>query len=71
MRIFVIQFLILLSSIYGNAQNLNHFPTDKPNIILIYADDLGKGLLSHEGQQIINTTLKILTLASTDKCSGH
>jgi len=28
---------------------------DKPNIILIYADDLGKGLLSHEGQQIITT----------------
>lgn len=55
MRIFVIQFLILLSSIYGNAKNLNLFPKDKPNIILIYADDLGKGLLSHEGQQIINT----------------
>ena len=29
--------------------------SDKPNIILIYADDLGLGLLSHEGQQIINT----------------
>ena len=27
----------------------------KPNIILIYADDLGKGLLEHEGQQIIKT----------------
>lgn len=28
---------------------------DKPNIILIYADDLGIGLLGHEGQQIIPT----------------
>jgi arylsulfatase A-like enzyme len=29
---------------------------NQPNIILIYADDLGIGLLSHEGQQIIKTT---------------
>lgn len=28
---------------------------NKPNIILIYADDLGRGLLSVEGQQIIST----------------
>ncbi|AWV98546.1 arylsulfatase [Arcticibacterium luteifluviistationis] len=27
----------------------------KPNIILIYADDLGIGMLSHEGQKIIKT----------------
>ncbi len=27
----------------------------KPNVILIYADDLGRGLLSEEGQRIINT----------------
>lgn len=27
----------------------------KPNIVLIYADDLGIGLLEHEGQQIIKT----------------
>ena len=27
----------------------------KPNIVLIYADDLGIGLLGHEGQQIITT----------------
>ncbi|MDT0551853.1 sulfatase-like hydrolase/transferase [Urechidicola vernalis] len=26
-----------------------------PNVILIYADDLGRGLLSHEGQKIIQT----------------
>jgi len=30
-------------------------PYDKPNIILIYADDLGIGLLGHEGQKIIKT----------------
>ncbi|MCK4920794.1 MAG: hypothetical protein KAS71_07100, partial [Bacteroidales bacterium] len=28
---------------------------DKPNVILIYADDLGRGLLGYEGQQIIKT----------------
>ena len=34
-----------------NAQDKNV----KPNIILIYADDLGIGLLGHEGQKIIKT----------------
>ncbi|WP_268034761.1 arylsulfatase [Algoriphagus sp. PAP.12] len=29
--------------------------SEKPNIILIYADDLGIGLLGHEGQEIIST----------------
>ena len=28
---------------------------DTPNVILIYADDLGRGLLSEEGQRIIKT----------------
>ena len=28
---------------------------EKPNVILIYADDLGRGLLSYEGQKIIQT----------------
>ncbi len=28
---------------------------DKPNIVFIYADDLGRGLLSSEGQKIIKT----------------
>lgn len=27
----------------------------KPNVIIVYADDLGRGLLSHEGQKIIKT----------------
>jgi len=30
-------------------------PEQHPNVILIYADDLGRGLLSHEGQEIIQT----------------
>jgi arylsulfatase A-like enzyme len=37
------------------ACNKNKYQPDKPNIILVYADDLGIGLLSHEGQRIINT----------------
>ncbi|MEI6865756.1 arylsulfatase [Flavicella sp.] len=36
---------------YGQSTKVNK----KPNIILIYADDLGKGLLSHYGQKIIST----------------
>ncbi|WP_460540866.1 hypothetical protein [Echinicola sediminis] len=30
-----------------------------PNIILIYADDLGRGMLSHEGQQFLQTPILI------------
>ncbi|MEP1486839.1 MAG: arylsulfatase [Algibacter sp.] len=33
----------------------DELPNTKPNVILIYADDLGRGLLSVEGQRIINT----------------
>jgi arylsulfatase A-like enzyme len=36
----------------GKTSDLNN---EKPNVILIYADDLGRGLLSIEGQQIIKT----------------
>lgn len=32
-----------------------HANQEQPNIILIYADDLGIGLLGHEGQKIIKT----------------
>ena len=42
--------LLLFLSINGCMHQ-----ADKPNIILIYADDLGIGLLGHEGQQIIET----------------
>lgn len=47
-KIFVILFLLV--SVFAKAQ-----PNEQPNIILIYADDLGKGLLSHYGQKIIST----------------
>lgn len=36
-------------------KNKGELPEKKPNVILIYADDLGRGLLSVEGQQIIKT----------------
>ena len=43
--------LLLLSICVACQENKEQ--VDKPNIILIYADDLGIGLLTHEGQQII------------------
>ncbi len=42
--------LILCTACSNNLKQL-----EKPNIILIYADDLGIGLLGHEGQKIIKT----------------
>ena len=46
--IFSIIFLCL------SCQKKSNVPS-KPNVILIYADDLGIGLLGHEGQKIIST----------------
>lgn len=46
--ILIIPILLL---VLGTCEN----PPERPNIILIYADDLGIGLLGHEGQQIIST----------------
>lgn len=43
--------LILFISLLASCTST----TDKPNIILIYADDLGIGMLGHEGQKIIKT----------------
>lgn len=43
--------ILILCSACGNYSN----KSNKPNIILIYADDLGIGLLGHEGQKIIKT----------------
>ncbi|WP_299668338.1 arylsulfatase [uncultured Polaribacter sp.] len=50
MRIFFILLLCLYGSCHKEASQAK-----KPNIILMYADDLGIGLLGHEGQQIIKT----------------
>lgn len=50
--IIILQLLVLL---FFSACDKNHSGSGKPNIILIYADDLGIGLLGHEGQQIIKT----------------
>ncbi|ALJ05395.1 sulfatase [Pseudalgibacter alginicilyticus] len=54
MKVYTLNLLFsfaLLFSCLVNAQSDNK----QPNIILIYADDLGKGLLSHYGQKIIST----------------
>jgi arylsulfatase A-like enzyme len=48
-----ISFLIFPVLLSSCQKKLNH--TERPNIILIYADDLGIGLLGHEGQEIIKT----------------
>lgn len=50
-KILFLLVIIVLCAAYDENKN----QPDKPNIILIYADDLGIGLLSHEGQRIINT----------------
>lgn len=47
--------LLIIASVILNVNCKSDHPSIKPNIILIYADDLGKGLLSHEGQHIIKT----------------
>lgn len=46
---------ILLLSCKSNTEQVKNDEDRKPNIILIYADDLGIGLLGHEGQKIIKT----------------
>ena len=47
-------FQLILLILFTACKN-SQITQDKPNIILIYADDFGKGLLGHEGQQIIKT----------------
>ncbi len=52
----MLQILVILSlfSFFISAQTLAN-PSLKPNVILIYADDLGPGLLGFNGQKIIKT----------------
>ncbi|MFV0506359.1 MAG: sulfatase-like hydrolase/transferase [Bacteroidales bacterium] len=49
--------LIILITLVGLAgcRDGNKAQNRQPNVILIYADDLGRGMLSVEGQQIIKT----------------
>jgi len=53
MRNLILLILLLLGSF--SCKPNSHEKTDTPNVILIYADDLGRGLLGYEGQQIIKT----------------
>ncbi|MBJ6367352.1 arylsulfatase [Snuella sedimenti] len=48
-------FLLIFICFVFNYNCKSDKDSNKPNIIIIYADDLGKGLLSHEGQDIIKT----------------
>ncbi|WP_225443948.1 arylsulfatase [Echinicola arenosa] len=47
--------LVLVMVSCTSAKNKEGLNIEKPNIILIYADDFGRGLLSSEGQEIIRT----------------
>ena len=48
-------FIILLFAFFGGCKPASTPVKLKPNIILIYADDLGRGLLGTYGQEIIQT----------------
>ncbi|MDO6819483.1 arylsulfatase [Zobellia sp. 1_MG-2023] len=54
---YMIIFVMLIGLFCGYAQEYksNDTTVQQPNIVLIYADDLGIGLLGHEGQKIIKT----------------
>jgi hypothetical protein len=47
--------LVVVTILFCISCNKQLNESKKPNIILIYADDLGIGLLGHEGQKIIKT----------------
>jgi len=53
--LFALSSFVLFPSCKSNTNEVKKVEDRKPNIILIYADDLGIGLLGHEGQKIINT----------------
>jgi len=48
-------FLMLFCFIFFSCQTQETEKEKPPNVILIYADDLGRGLLGYEGQKIIKT----------------
>ena len=47
-------FLLVTVACSSNNKQQAH-PSTKPNIIFIYADDLGRGMLGTYGQQIVKT----------------
>ena len=49
--------LLSLCGMVGNSLQAQHSPASasSPNVVFIYADDMGRGMLSHFGQQIIKT----------------
>lgn len=51
----LIAFIFFILVPQCTTSTTNQGISEKPNIILIYADDLGIGLLGHEGQEIIKT----------------
>jgi len=53
MKYIISIFLLLLGFFSCKTKSFEN--KDTPNVILIYADDLGRGLLGYEGQQIIKT----------------
>ena len=47
--------ILLISLCACIPDKIEQNENSKPNVVFIYADDLGRGLLSHEGQEIIQT----------------
>lgn len=46
---------LIITALFNIACTNEKMQAGQPNIVLIYADDLGIGLLGHEGQKIIKT----------------
>ncbi|HUX56762.1 MAG TPA: arylsulfatase [Bacteroidales bacterium] len=55
MKKLILYFAGIGSMITCQSQNLNTTKSNRPNVIFIYADDLGRGLLGTYGQKIIKT----------------
>lgn len=45
----------ILPGAFGCSLMLSAQAAERPNVVFIYADDLGRGMLSHYGQEIIST----------------
>jgi len=47
--------LLALPAFAANSATAKPATSERPNIVLIYADDLGMGMLGHKGQKIVST----------------